>query len=78
MSEEPDRLVLRYMRRIEERRDRLAAAVVDVEGGMHPVEQQSAGVAGQCAGLSARIEHIERRLGEWHRLDAAGVAGTAR
>jgi predicted nucleic acid-binding Zn-ribbon protein len=72
MSEDVDSLVLRYLRRIDEKVDRLAADVADLKVRMTLVEQQLAGMAGQYAGLSARIDRIELRLERIERrLDLA-------
>jgi hypothetical protein len=72
MSEEVERLVLRYKRRIEEKVDRLMAGAADLKVSMMLLEQRLAGVVGQCAGLSARSDRSELRLERiGRRLDHA-------
>jgi tetrahydromethanopterin S-methyltransferase subunit G len=62
MSEEPDSLVLRYLRRIDEKVDRIAGDVADLKVRMTLVEEGLAGVNRRLDRLEARVERIERRL----------------
>jgi site-specific recombinase len=66
MSEEVESLVLRYLRRIDEKVDRLAGDVSDLKLRMTNCEQQiaalSAMASGQYASVSTRLDRIEARL----------------
>jgi hypothetical protein len=62
VSEAPDSLVLRFLRRIDGMVDRLALDVTDLKTRMTLAGRHLAGLAGQHGGLSARIDRIERRL----------------
>ena len=70
MAEQPDNIILVYLRRIDEKVDRLTDAVSDVKHRMTSIETQVATLHGSFAGQSprmdrieARLERIERRLG---------------
>jgi phage shock protein A len=73
MAEEPDSIVLRYLRRMDEKIDRLAEDVRELKLRMTTVEQQVAQLAATEAShyastalrmdrLESRLERIERRL----------------
>ncbi len=69
MSEEPDNLILRYLRRIDEKVDRLGDDVRDLKVRMTAVDRQLgdlhvaiAGVNGRIDKVEARLDRIERRL----------------
>jgi archaellum component FlaC len=62
MSEETDNLVLRYLRRIDDRLERVASDVSDLKVRMTLVEEGLAGVNRRLDRLEARVERIERRL----------------
>jgi uncharacterized protein YigA (DUF484 family) len=69
MSNEPDNAVLRYLRRIDEKLDRLAEDVRDLKGRMTTLETQMGlvqmGLARQSEHIDRmeiRLERIERRL----------------
>ena len=62
MAEEPDNLVLVYLRRIDEKVDRLIDEVRDLKGRTTSVEENLAGVHRRLDRLELRVERIERRL----------------
>lgn len=62
MAEEPDSLVLRYLRRIDEKLDRLTEDVQDLKIRMTAVEEGLVGVHRRMDRLEARVERIEKRL----------------
>jgi len=57
MTSQPDNLMLVYLRRIDEKVDRLSD-----EGRMAAVEENLAGVHRRIDRVELRIERIERRL----------------
>lgn len=62
MAEEPDSLVLRFLRRIDEKLDRLSEAVQDLKIRMTAVEEGLVGVHRRMDRLEARVERIGKRL----------------
>jgi tetrahydromethanopterin S-methyltransferase subunit G len=62
MSDEPDSLVLRYLRRIDERMDRVETRLSELVGRTGLLEQGYAGVSRRLDQIDLRIERIERRL----------------
>lgn len=62
MSEEVESPVLRYLRCIDERAERIGSDVSDLTVRMTPVEEGLAGVNRRPDRLEARVERIERRL----------------
>jgi hypothetical protein len=62
MAEEPDSIVLVYLRRIDEKVDRLADDVRDLKVRMTAVEESVVGIHRRMDRLEMRIERIERRL----------------
>lgn len=62
MSDEPDSMVLRYLRRIDEKVDRMAADVADLKVRTTAIEQNVAITNGRLDRIEARLERIERRL----------------
>ena len=62
MSEEPDSLVLRYLRRIDDKLDRLVDDVADPKARMTSVEEGLVGVHRRQDRLELRIDRIEKRL----------------
>ena len=67
MSDEPDSLVLRYVRCTDDKLDRLIDYVADLKRRMTSVEQSTALLHGDFAGQFARIELRPERIGR--RLD---------
>jgi tetrahydromethanopterin S-methyltransferase subunit G len=66
MSDEPDSLVLRYLRRIDERMDRVETRLSELVGRVGLLEQGYASVSRRLDQIDLRIERIE------HRLDLVG------
>ena len=69
MADEPDNMVLRYLRRIDQKVDNLTERVDDLTAEMRSVRLHMAGSAQDHlrhdtndASLRARVERIERRL----------------
>jgi predicted nucleic acid-binding Zn-ribbon protein len=62
MAEEPDSLVLRYLRRIDEKLDRLIEDVQDLKLRVTALEEQSARSELSIAGVNRRIDRVEERL----------------
>jgi len=69
MVEEPDNLVLRYLRRIDEKIDHMAADIADMKLRMTSLEERVSRMQGELASLHAdfagqpkRIDRIEQRL----------------
>jgi D-serine deaminase-like pyridoxal phosphate-dependent protein len=69
MTEEPDNLVLRYLRKIDEKTDRLDERMTDAIAELRSVKthmsaflQAEVAQDGSIASILARLEKIERRL----------------
>ncbi|WP_428493023.1 hypothetical protein [Rhodopila sp.] len=62
MTDEPDNLVLVYLRRIDEKIDRLAAGQADLARRVTSLEAKVALLHGDFAAQSERIDRIEIRL----------------
>ncbi len=62
MAEQPDNLVLVYLRRIDEKVDRVLDDVSDLKVRMTAVEEALVGVHRRIDRLEVRIERIEKRL----------------
>jgi hypothetical protein len=62
MSGEPDNLVLVYLRRLDEKIDRLIGDVQDLKRRVTSLEGQMASIRGDMAAMSLRIDRIEARL----------------
>jgi glutathione S-transferase len=67
MTDEPDNLVLRYLRRIDERLERVEADLRDLKGRMTLVEERLGYLEVAIAHQSARIDRIEDRLARIER-----------
>ena len=59
---EPDNIVLVYLRRIDEKVDRLIADNHDIKTRLAAVEENLAGVHRRIDRLELRVERIEKRL----------------
>jgi len=59
---EPDNIVLVYLRRMDEKLDRLSDDVQDVKVRMTHVEEGLAGVNRRLDRIESRVDRIERRL----------------
>ena len=62
MSEEPDGIVLRYLRRIDEKLDRLGEDISDLKGRMTSVVEGLVGIHRRLDRLGLRVDRIEKRL----------------
>ena len=62
MAEEPDNLMLVFLRRIDEKLDRLIDDVQDLKVRVTAVEEGLVGVNRRLDRLEVRVERIERRL----------------
>lgn len=62
MSEGPDNLILVYLRRLDEKVDRVLDELRELKVRVGFMEQQVAGLHGQYASLASRIDRVETRL----------------
>jgi tetrahydromethanopterin S-methyltransferase subunit G len=62
MSDEPDSLVLRTLRRIDERMDQVKMRLSELVGRTGLWEQDYAGVSRRLDQIDLRVEPIEHRL----------------
>lgn len=62
MAIEPDNILLQYMRRFDEKLDRVVDEMLDIKVRLTAVEEGLAGVNRRLDRLELRIERIERRL----------------
>ena len=81
MSDQPENLVLVYLRRIDAKLDRLIDDVQDLKHRVTSSERQMGEMRVDMANVSARLDRIENRIDRLdRRLDAADAlagAGTA-
>jgi predicted nucleic acid-binding Zn-ribbon protein len=61
MSEEPDNLVLRYLRRIDEKLDRLVDDVHDLKVRLTAVEEGLVGIQRRVDRMESRLDGVEKR-----------------
>ncbi len=62
MSDEPDNLVLRYLRRLDEKMDRVIDEVGDLKRRVGVVEDRIANLERRFDRMETRLERIERRF----------------
>ncbi|MFD1702000.1 hypothetical protein ACFSCV_03190 [Methylopila henanensis] len=62
MADEPDNIVLTYLRRIDQKLDRVTDDVGDLKVRVTAVEEGIAGVNRRLDRLDQRVDRIERRL----------------
>lgn len=62
MTDEPDNLVLRYLRRIDEKLDLVRADVSELKTRAGLLEQQYASISSRVDRIETRLERIEHRL----------------
>ena len=62
MTDAPESLILRYLRQIDQKVDRMAEDVHDLKVRMTSVEENLAGVQRRIDRVEARLDRIERRL----------------
>ena len=62
MSDEPDSLVLRYLRNLDARLDRIERTQQEMLGRLSSVERDLAGIKADMAGLHVRLDNVNYRL----------------
>jgi archaellum component FlaC len=62
VTDEPDSLVLRYLRPMDEKIDRIADDMRDIKVRLTGVEENLAGVHRRLDRVETRVEQIEKRL----------------
>ena len=62
MTDEPESLVLRMLRKMDVKLDRLVDDVADLKVGVTAVEEGLAGVHRRMDRFESRLDRIERRL----------------
>ena len=62
MTDEPDNIVLVYLRRIDEKVDALRDDMQEVKTRLGILEQQYASISNRVDRIERRLERIERRL----------------
>ena len=62
MADDPDNIVLVYLRRLDEKVDRIVDEMLDVKVRLTAVGEGLAGVNRRLDRLEIRVERIERRL----------------
>ena len=62
MADVPDNIILVYLRRLDEKVDRLADDMRELKGRLGNLVQQYASVSNRIDRIEARLERIERRL----------------
>lgn len=62
MAEEPDNLILRYLRRVDEKMDRLVDDIHDIKVRLTAVEEGLVGIQRRIDRMESRLDRIERRL----------------
>ena len=62
MVDEPDSLTLRYLRRIDEKLDRLLDDVRDLKVRMTASEESAAGMSRRLDRIESRLDRMDRRL----------------
>jgi hypothetical protein len=76
MSDQPDNLILVYLRRLDEKLDRVIARLDELSHGVTSPEMKTALLHNDFARQSDRIDRIEVRLELIERrLDIVGAAG---
>ena len=74
MSDQPDNLVLVYLRRIDERLERMEADIQDMKRRITALEQSQANLHADYAGVQLRMDRFDERLARIERrLDLAEV-----
>ena len=62
MSDGPDSLVLRFMRSLDTKFDRMADDIREIKGRVGALEERYASVSRRLDSLELRFERLERRL----------------
>jgi chromosome segregation ATPase len=75
MADEPDNLVLVYLRRLDEKVDRVLGDLQDIKHRVSSLERQVADIRVDMAAMAMRMDRIEGRLDRMERrLDLAPAA----
>ncbi len=70
MSDEPDSIILRYLRRLDERTERIESKVGDLATRLTSVEEQVSLLRSDMVHVQHRLDKVEDRLGRIEkRLD---------
>ena len=62
MADEPDSLVLRYLRRVDANLDALRDDMREVKTRLGIIEQQYASISNRIDRIEVRLDHIEKRF----------------
>lgn len=62
MPEDPDSIILVYLRRIDEKLDRVIADVAELKTRVGILEQQYASISNRIDRVESRLDRIEQRL----------------
>lgn len=62
MSDQPDNLVLVFLRRLDSKLDKLAEDMTEVKQRLGQLEGQYASISRRVDSLDFRLERVERRL----------------
>ena len=62
MSDEPDSLVLRYLRNIDGRLDRMERNFQEMLGRIGALERDGAGMKTDLVGINLRLDNVNQRL----------------
>jgi chromosome condensin MukBEF ATPase and DNA-binding subunit MukB len=62
MADDPDNLVLVYLRRLDEKVDRIGDDVRELKGRMTALEESVVGVQRRMDRLDLRLDRVEKRL----------------
>ena len=62
MAEQPDSFILVFLRRLDEKFDRMADDVRELKGRMTNVEERLAKLDLSISGVNRRIDRVEERL----------------
>jgi phage shock protein A len=74
MSDEPDNIVLRYLRRIDERLDRVDTSLQNLIARIGSVEEQVAGLRKDFVRLEVRVDQMDDCMKRMERrLDLTDV-----
>ena len=74
MSDEPDNLILVYLRRIDARLERMESDLVDIKRRVTALEESQGRLHLDYAGVQLRMDRFEERLARIERrLDLAEV-----
>ena len=67
MSDQPDNLILVYLRRMDERLERIEGDIADLKRRMTALEYNQASLHADYAGLQVRMDRFDERLARIER-----------